>query len=154
VGERGFDATGRRFVLALGMVWTLPNSLIGLFVGLACVPWGARAQWRPREYALGFRRMPHRGSGGALTLGNVILYSCDELDTPCFTYEHRAGYRDDACISLADHERAHVFQYMLLGPMFLPLYAVCGGISVRNRFERAADRYALERASWWPWSTR
>ncbi|PXV58612.1 hypothetical protein SAMN04487785_11527 [Dyella jiangningensis] len=138
--------------LLAGIVWTLPNSALGLLAGLACMPWGARPEWRRREYALAFRRMPHAGAGGALTLGNVILYSCDTLDTPCFTYAHRAGLRSEPCISLADHERAHVFQYMALGPLFLPLYAACGGISARNRFEYAADRYAQRQRGWWPWA--
>lgn len=137
--------------LLAGAVWTLPNTVLGIVAGIACMPWGARPEWRRQEYALGFRRMPRIGSGGALTLGNVILYSCEQLDTPCYTYAHRAGHRQEPSISLADHERAHVFQYMVLGPLFLPLYAACGGISVRNRFERAADRYALQRAGWWPW---
>ena len=35
--------------------------------------------------------------------------------------------------------------------LFLPLYLACGGISVRNRFERAADRYAQTGRGWWPW---
>jgi hypothetical protein len=52
---------------------------------------------------------------------------------------------------LGDHERAHVYQYMALGPLFLPLYFLCGGISHRNRFEQAADRYALTGKGWWPW---
>jgi len=39
-----------------------------------------------------------------------------------------------------------------LGPLFLPLYLLHGGVSVRNRFERAADRYALCGKGWWPWS--
>ena len=52
---------------------------------------------------------------------------------------------------IGDHERAHVYQYMALCPLFLPLYFLCGGISVRNRFERAADRYAQTGRGWWPW---
>ena len=40
---------------------------------------------------------------------------------------------------------------MALGPLFLPLYLLCGGVSVRNRFERAADRYARDGRGWWPW---
>ena len=47
--------------------------------------------------------------------------------------------------------RAHVLQAMALGPLFLPLYLLAGGISVRNRFERAADRYAMTGKGWWPW---
>ena len=68
------------------------------------------------------------------------------------TYAHRAGHGDEPEIMLADHERAHVYQYMVLGPLFLPLYLLCGGISVRNRFERAADRYARSGRDWWPWA--
>lgn len=140
--------------LLAGACWTLPNSLLGLLAGLAGMAWGARPQWRPRERALAFRRMPWPGPGGALTLGNVILHTGETLDVPCLTYAHRAGRAVEPCISLADHERAHVYQYMLLGPLFLPLYALCGGISERNRFERAADRYARDGRGWWPWPSR
>ncbi|RDI99864.1 hypothetical protein DVT68_03285 [Dyella solisilvae] len=143
-----------RAALLLGACWTLPNSLLGLLAGLACLAWGARPQWRQRECALVFRRVPWPGPGGALTLGNVILHTGDELDTPCYTYAHRAGLDDEPRISLADHERAHVYQYMVLGPLFLPMYALCGGISARNRFERAADHYARHGAGWWPWRSR
>ena len=57
---------------------------------------------------------------------------------------------DEAPINIGDHERAHVYQYMVLGPLFLPLYLAFGGVSVRNRFERAADRYAQTGRGWWP----
>ena len=50
-----------------------------------------------------------------------------------------------------DHERAHVYQAMALGVFFLPLYFLYGGISARNRFEQAADRYAETGRGWWPW---
>ena len=140
-----------RLAMLLGICWTSPNSLLGLLAGLACLPWGARLQWRRRDCALVFRHMPWRGVGGALTLGNVILCTGGELDMPCATYAHRAGHGDEPIISLADHERAHVYQYMVLGPLFLPLYALHGGVSARNRFERAADRYARCGAGWWPW---
>jgi hypothetical protein len=81
----------------------------------------------------------------------VILHTGDDLATPCRTYAHRAGECEEAAIQLADHERAHVLQAMALGPLFLPLYLLSGGISARNRFERAADRYALTGKGWWPW---
>lgn len=86
-----------------------------------------------------------------MTLGNVILHVGADLDVDCHTYAHRAGLCIEPRVSLAAHERAHVFQYMVLGPLFLPLYLLCGGVSVRNRFERAADRYASTGAGWWPW---
>lgn len=139
----------RRSLLALGMLWTSPNSLLGLLLGVAGVAFGARMRWQQRERALVVRRWPW-GRGGALTLGNVIVHTGERLDTPCLTYAHRAGRCIEPPVSLADHERAHVYPYMLLGPLFLPLYLLCGGVSARNPFERAADRYACSGRGWWP----
>jgi hypothetical protein len=139
----------QRSLLALGVLWTLPNTLLGLLLGVAGVAFGARMRWQRRELALVVRCWPW-GHGGALTLGNVIVHTGEHLDTPCLTYAHRAGRGIEPPVSLADHERAHVYQYMLLGPLFLPLYLLCGGISVRNPFERAADRYAHSGRGWWP----
>lgn len=141
----------RATALVVGALWTLPNTLIGLVAGLAGLALGARAHWRSADLALVFDRWPW-GPGGAITFGNVILHTGDSLDVACSTYAHRAALCEDPSIRLADHERAHVFQYMVLGPLFLPLYLLCGGVSVRNRFERAADRYAMTGHGWWPWA--
>ncbi len=92
------------------------------------------------------------GPGGALTLGNVVLNTGESLDVACDTYAHRAGLCVEPPVPLCAHEAAHVLQYMALGPLFLPLYFACGGISAHNRFERAADRYAREGCGWWPWA--
>ena len=101
------------------------------------------------EAALVFHGVPF-GPGGALTLGQVILHTGDSLDSTALTYHCKAhGGRD--CVRLGDHERAHVYQYLALGPLFLPLYFLSGGISWRNRFEQAADRYAQTGKGWWPW---
>jgi hypothetical protein len=134
----------------LGALWTLPNTALGLAAGALGLPFGAHAHWRARDLALVFHRWPW-GPGGALTLGNVILHTGDTLDADCVTYAHHAGRLQQPAIRLADHERAHVYQYMALGPLFLPLYFACGGINARNRFENAADRYALTGRGWWPW---
>jgi hypothetical protein len=141
----------RMLWLLLGVAWAVPNTLLGLLAGIAGMAFGAHAHWSRRELALVFNAMPW-GPGGALTLGNTILHTGGTLDAPCMTYAHRAGLGIEPSILLADHERAHVFQYMALGPLFLPLYFACGGIGVRNRFERAADRYARTGRGWWPWS--
>ncbi|MGD5182347.1 hypothetical protein QUS34_23265, partial [Xanthomonas citri pv. citri] len=91
------------------------------------------------------------GPGGAITLGNVILHTGDDLGVRCSTYAQRAGAHSEPLVRLVDHERAHVFLYLVLGRLFLPLYLLCGGVSARNRFERAADRYAASGQGWWPW---
>lgn len=142
----------RGLVLALGVVWALPVSLFGLLAGALALGFGARARWRRRDLALVFQQFPW-GPGGAITLGNVILHTGPDLACPCRTYACRAGLVDEPFISMADHERAHVYQYMVLGALFLPLYLlVGGGISERNRFEQAADRYAQTGRGWWPWA--
>ena len=143
----------RRCLIVLGMCWTSPNTLLGLLVGFTGLVSGARMHWQRRELAVVVRRWPW-GAGGALTLGNVVLHTGEQLDSLCLTYAHRAGLGIEAPVSLAAHERAHVYQYMVLGPLFLPLYLLCGGVSVRNRFERAADRYAQTGRGWWPWAGR
>lgn len=134
-----------------GALWALPNTVLGLLAGVVALPFGAHAHWRREDLAFVFHRYPW-GPGGAMTLGNVILHTGEDLATACSTYAHRAGECEDAPILLCDHERAHVLQAMALGPLFLPLYLLSGGISARNRFERAADRYAMTGRGWWPWS--
>lgn len=134
---------------ALGILWTLPNSLVGLIGGSVGLLFGASVEFSRRDFALIFHRWPW-GPGGAITFGNTILHTGDTLDSECLTYEHRAGRCDHPRIKIGDHERAHVYQYMVLGPLFLPIYLACGGVSVRNPFERAADRYAMTGRGWWP----
>ena len=137
-----------RWLVSLGHLWTAPNTLLGLAAGVLGMPFGAR----PYRYhdALAFRCMPR--FFGALTLGGVILHARRSLDVvvPTYTARVRPAARVRR-VSLGDHERAHVFQYLVLGPLFLPVYLICGGVSARNPFERAADLFALTGKGWWPW---
>ncbi len=153
----GVDSTPRQRVLrgllfALGMLWALPVSVCGLLAGLVALAFGARIRIRKGDLALVFQNFPW-GPGGAITLGNVILHTGADLACPCHTYAHRAGLTDEPAIVMSDHERAHVYQYMALGVLFLPLYLLTGAaISADNRFEHAADRYARTGRGWWPWA--
>lgn len=138
-----------RFLVALaGAAWASPMSLAGLVAGLAALPFGASLHGS--DGALVFNRFPW-GPGGALALGNVVLHTGETLDARVRTYAAVAAGLDGPRVRLGDHERAHVYQAMVLGPLFLPLYLACGGISHRNRFEQAADRYARTGRGWWPW---
>lgn len=137
----------RAALVSAGALWTLPNTLLGLLAGLACCALGARPY--RAEGVLAFKRIPR--TRGALVLGCVILHGGENLDAIVPTYAARCGTAAvDECVRIGDHERAHVFQYLLCGPLFLPLYFFCGGVSVRNPFERAADAYAVG-GDWRPW---
>ncbi|MEO5596528.1 MAG: hypothetical protein ABIQ97_05225 [Lysobacteraceae bacterium] len=157
IGERAATrSTTRAFALALvwiaGAIWTLPNTVIGLLMGLPALAFGAKL--RVGDAALVFVDYPW-GPGGALALGNSILCTHASLDCQCRTYAERHGMAPAGGLQhrLGDHERAHVFQAMALGIFFLPMYLLCGGISARNRFEQTADRYAQTGQGWWPWSS-
>lgn len=140
----------RRWLSVLGNLWTAPNSMLGLVFGLLATPFGARPY--RASGVLAFRRMPR--FTGALTLGCVVLHGGASLDVVVPTYAARACRASMPCVQLADHERAHVLQYLVLGPLFLPAYFLCGGVSARNPFECAADRFAATGTGWWPWPRR
>jgi len=140
----------RRALFVPGALWALPNTLLGLLLGVPSLMFGARVRFS--DGALVFLRYPW-GPGGALTLGNTMLCTHATLDGACRSYAERHGLcpPGGAQHRLGDHERAHVYQAMVLGVFFLPIYFLCGGISARNRFEQAADRYAETGRGWWPW---
>ena len=146
-GKSSLRGVGILLAQVLGALWTLPNTLVGLAAGLVALVAGAKAE--VADSALVFHGVPF-GPGGALTLGQVILHTGDSLEGSALTYWCRQHGGGD-CVRLGDHERAHVYQYLALGPLFLPLYFLCGGISWRNRFEQSADRYAQTGKGWWPW---
>ncbi|PZO05416.1 MAG: hypothetical protein DCF27_13880 [Lysobacteraceae bacterium] len=133
---------------AVGLVWASPVTALGLMAGLVALPFGAKIA--VSDAAVVFHRFPW-GPGGAMTLGNVILHTGGSMDETTLTYACRAGLASGERVRLGDHERAHVLQYLALGPLFLPMYFACGGIHHGNRFEQAADRYALTGRGWWPW---
>lgn len=115
---------------ALGFAWTIPNTVLGLVLGMLTFQ-------APRLHggAIVFDRAP-RGltrvmramNRTAMTVGFVILSGVP--------VEGR----------LLAHERKHVGQYMVWGPLFIPVYlllAVPYGYR-RHPMERAARRAAGE----------
>jgi hypothetical protein len=119
----------------LKMVWALPNSIIGLVIGLLNMAVGGRVQVRRGclEFFSGvlpwsFEQLPN-GPIAAMTLGHVIL-----------------GNDQRTLHKVRDHEHVHVRQYERWGPLFLPAYFVCcilvyfrGGDPYRdNPFEKEA----------------
>ena len=143
--------TTRVMVDAVGKIWTAPNTLAGLLLGAVALTAGARV--RLAHNAIVFHSVPlaHR----AFVLGNVIINPMADLDWRCATYESVARRkRDPHCaietVHIGKHEEAHTWQYQVLGPFFLPVYALTMLLPSPTPFERAADVYAQTGRGWWP----
>lgn len=117
-----------RATTVLGSIWTSPNTLLGLILGIFTlqrphVVGGAIAFDRgPR----GFSRFLLAINRVAITLGDVVISA-----------EPLSG-------RLLAHEREHVRQFHRWGPAFLPAYLALFLVYGyrRNPFEVAADRVA------------
>lgn len=124
-------------LIAIGILWSLPTTLIGLIAGMLCLLTRGKCQRRGRvlEFHGGFvtwslSKMPIRPM--AMTLGHVII-----------------GL-DDNCLEICRaHEMVHVGQCERWGPFFLPAYLLSsaviwvrrGDVYRDNPFERQA--YAI-----------
>ncbi len=123
-----------RLPLLLAVAWNSGNSFIGLAGAL-----GGKAAWDPTDSMLEVSGgwliglLSRAGWASAITLGDVVLYASREF-VPL----------------LHAHERVHVGQGRLWGPIFLPTYVLesawqwlrTGDGYRNNRFEVAA--YAVE----------
>jgi hypothetical protein len=92
----------------LGFVWTLPNTLIGLLLGLFTfqlprVGDGALVFDRTRRGLTALMPRLHRS---AMTIGFVIVSATPLTGT------------------LLEHEKHHVRQYCAWGPLFIPVYVL------------------------------
>lgn len=126
--------TAPRFVLKLvHILWASPYSLLGLLIGGCGLPFGSRG--RIRDGAVEFyggpvawcvRHLPTGPTTAGITLGHVIL-----------------GQTDAGLVCVGKHERVHVRQFELWGPLMGPAYLLasawqwgCGRNAYRdNPFE-------------------
>jgi hypothetical protein len=119
--------------------WAAPCTLLGLLAALPAVACGARARrvGPTLEVAWAHAGMLQRSPFAAITVGHVIL-----------------GVSHPELARLRSHERAHVRQYELWGPLFLVAYPLASGAAwargqptySANRFEVAARREAAARS--------
>lgn len=140
----------------LGKAWASPYTLIGLAYGLL----GYGAGWISFQLGL-YRAHPGICVGhnaiqflnnpltiplAAITFGNTISYGKG------LGPDHFGAYGDPT-VNIGRHEQAHTWQYQLLGPFFIPVYFICGGVSgpTRNPLEYAAQNFGRGTGSWWPW---
>ena len=127
----------------LRYLWASPYTLLGLFF----VPLALLTKGRMKtvdgvlEIHGGFvtwflkHGLPVRGYIGALTLGHVVL-----------------GYNEHLLSAYRRHEHAHVKQYEMLGPLFLPVYLAASiwawlrgrGAYKGNYLEKKAKEHSRE----------
>ncbi|GIU97795.1 MAG: hypothetical protein KatS3mg013_1598 [Actinomycetota bacterium] len=116
--------------LVLGFLWSAPNTLLGLVLGLLTfqVPRLAHGLVLFDRGPRGLTWLLRRADRAAMTLGFVVLSS-----------EPVEG-------RLLAHERHHVRQSCLWGPLFVPVYlALAIGFGYRRHpMERAARRAELD----------
>ena len=92
----------------LGFAWTLPNTLLGVILGLLTfqTPHVHEGLVLFDRHPRGLTRLMPRLGRSAMTVGFVVLSSRP--------LEGR----------LLAHERHHVHQYMVWGPLFIPVYVL------------------------------
>lgn len=122
---------------ALGGVWTLPNTVLGVVVGLLAFGWPEQVRGRgilAVRARGGIAPLVRRARISATTFGQVVVFWRPE------------GAGEPA---LLDHEAVHVRQYLVLGPFFLPVYLAClpfTGFQERHPLERPAYRAGRRRS--------
>ncbi len=136
VGDPVPNDLWHRLTTFVGQQWTQVNTEAGLLAGI-----GGHYHVDPRHGTIVVRGgwlQRFMGQTPALTLGDVVLFNPTE-STPCSEKER----------GIYEHELEHVHQYRVLGPYFLPLYAVGaasgwarGDIHEANPFEFCADHAA------------
>jgi hypothetical protein len=135
------DCQGRSHIPLLRYLWASPNTTIGLLLASLVLLTRGRAQAVDGVLevyggiaAAALARLPLAGGAAAITFGHVVIA------------------RDRALLTLTRrHERVHVRQYELWGPLFLPAYLLASLWSVvigagayeGNYFEREAARRSL-----------
>jgi hypothetical protein len=85
--------------------WTSPNTLLGVILGLAVLPFGGKVRIvrGAAEFSAG---IPLRARFDAITFGHAII-----------------GVSEAKLAAARDHEHVHVRQYEIWGPFFLLAYA-------------------------------
>jgi hypothetical protein len=130
-------------IRAATYLWVLPTTLPGLLAAVAGLLTGGRARWVHGVIevhggvvsVLLRRAVPLKGGARAMALGHVVL-----------------GLDQHTLDATRLHERVHVRQAELWGPLFIPAYLIAsvvvwlrgGNAYLDNPFERQA--YALDRA--------
>jgi len=100
----------RLLTATLGNLWTLPNTVLGFFIG-TCLTWSPPRLDRGRGYfkfdrGAGMSRWM-RKRASATTFGHAVVF-----------WEPSTSHSE----AILEHELVHVRQYDVLGLLYLPVY--------------------------------
>jgi RHS repeat-associated protein len=113
------DPTGQGWLDVPGYLWNSPNTVIGLAYGGVQIPFGARPKLGPN--GIEFQNVPLQNLFGRdVTLGNVSCFgSPNQLLAP-----DQQSFGQARGVTNEQHETAHTYQGEIIGPFYLPAYAV------------------------------
>jgi len=109
-----------------GYAWNVPNSAIGLLIGLAGLPFGGDLPTIGHN-GIQFANNPLMFRNGDITFGNVMNFGAP------YTYPNGdVDYMgpndslpgDASPWTYGEHEEQHTYQGMILGPLYLPAYGI------------------------------
>ena len=126
---------------ALGKLWALPNTVIGL--GAAGVSYaagklaGTNPTFTTGNNSIQLLNSPLNIGGRAYTIGNVQVYASGR--GPERVQRSYSGL----IVNVGQHEEGHTVQSQILGPLYLPVI-IMGGLRLGNAnpLETGADKYA------------
>jgi hypothetical protein len=118
----------------VGKVLASPYTALGIAVGLLGLPFGAKIQFG--NNAIQFTNFPLGEKGTGLTLGNAQIYPVGSDPKTFSDY----FYNSPIPLNLGLHEQGHTIQYQVLGPLFLPVWLLTGGLG--GGLELGANNYA------------
>ncbi|WNG45512.1 hypothetical protein F0U60_16455 [Archangium minus] len=103
----------RKVLWLSGYVWALPVTVLGLMLAMLF----ARLESVDEEGILHFVVLPEGPLAWYVRRFNIAAFAIGAV----VTYSREDGPRQ---IRLVRHERAHVMQTLVFGPLFLPLYGL------------------------------
>ena len=104
----------------MGSIWTLPNTILGWLAVVALCgetertrPVGLRGKYYVIKSGCSMYKIMDYAMIGGITLGEVVIIRIESLSK-----------------RIVAHEAAHVGQYRLWGPLFLPAYLAASFVSI------------------------
>jgi len=112
-------------------LWTSPNTLVGVALGLAVCSLGGGfrlhdgvAEFSGGRLEILLARVPPRLRFSAITFGHVVI-----------------GVSEPVMVAVRSHERVHVRQYERWGPLFLPAYLLSSAWQLARGRSPYRDNY-------------